>query len=108
MTQLSHKIVDIILSIPHGKVLSYGGVAALAGNPRAARQVSWLLKTQTEIYNLPWHRVISSKGLISIKDYTGNAIQQSLLESEGISFNGKGYIDLNKYMWNGLIETKKY
>ncbi len=102
MTTLSQKIVDVIASIPRGKVLSYGAVAALSGNPRAARQVSWLLKSQTEKLNLPWHRVISSKGTISIKDGHGYLMQKHLLEDENILFDIKDKINLSLYMWNGI------
>ncbi len=103
MNQLSTNIVDIIKNIPKGRVLSYGAVAALAGNPRAARQVSWLLKSQTDKYDLPWHRVISSKGCISIKDAHGYLMQKTLLESEGIIFNKKDIIDFEIYLWDGII-----
>lgn len=99
MTKLSKNIVNTILSIPPGKVLSYGAVAALSGNPNASRQVSWLLRSQTEKYNLPWFRVINSMGKISIKDPHGYMIQKELLQSEGVMFNNKDTIDLNKYLW---------
>lgn len=101
MTQLSQNIVNIIKSIPVGKVLTYGGVAALAGNPRAARQVSWLLKSQTKKLDLPWFRVINGRGTISIKQYDGYILQKKLLESEGIIFTTTDKIDLNIYLWNG-------
>jgi methylated-DNA-protein-cysteine methyltransferase related protein len=106
MTKLSQELVNIIASIPSGKVLSYGVVAALGGSPRAARQVSWLLKTQTHKFNLPWYRVVNSKGSISIKDYDGYQLQKNLLESEGILFNKNDIIDLKIYMWNGLKDSK--
>lgn len=102
MTKLSQKIVDTIAAIPKGKVLSYGAVAAISGLPRGARQVSWLLKSQTEKRNLPWFRVINSSGKISIKDPYLYEEQKQLLESEGIIFNNKDIVDLNIFMWNGI------
>lgn len=101
MTELSQRIVNTIGGIPKGKVLSYGAVAVLSGNPRAARQVSWLLKSQTRIFNLPWFRVVNSMGTISIKEYEGYNQQKSLLESEGVIFGDKDIIDLRIYMWDG-------
>lgn len=103
MTDLSDRIIEIILSIPKGKVLTYGSVAALAGCPRAARQVSWLLKTQTDKLNLPWHRVINSKGKISIKDFNGYHLQKILLEEEGIIFDENETVNLKYFMWNGFL-----
>lgn len=101
MTQLSQNIVDTIAAIPIGKVLSYGAVAALSGNPGAARQVSWLLKSQTDKNNLPWFRVINSAGTISIKDPHGYQLQKSLLESEGVIFDNRGRVNLHIFMWDG-------
>lgn len=101
MTELSKRIVQIIKSVPKGKVLSYGGVAALAGSPRGARQVSWLLKSQSDKENLPWWRIINSKGRISIKDPVGYDLQKSYLEDEGVEIDSTGQIDLKLYLWRG-------
>jgi len=68
----------------------------LAGNPRAARQVSWILHSSTKKYNLPWHRVINSKGLISFED---RDYQKNLLEQEGIIVSNRFKVDLKKYLW---------
>ena len=46
--------------------MTYGQIATLAGSPRGARQVVRVLHTLSEKYKLPWHRVINSKGEISI------------------------------------------
>lgn len=99
MTRLTTDIIKIISDIPYGKVLTYGRVAALAGSPRAARQVSWILKSQSSKYNLPWHRVINSNGKISIKDYNGYEEQKYLLLSEGILMDKRDCIDLKTYLW---------
>ncbi len=82
-----------------GKVFTYGKIAKLAGNPRAARQVSWLLHSSTKKYNLPWHRVINSQGKIALKSQDGKDYQKILLEKEGIEFAENNKIDLKKYLW---------
>jgi len=71
----------------------------LVGNPRAARQVSWILHSSTKKYNLPWHRVISSKGIISLKSLEDREYQKNLLEQEGIMFKDGFKVDLKKYLW---------
>jgi len=71
----------------------------LAGNPRAARQVSWLLHSSTKKYNLPWHRVINSQGKIALKSQDGIEYQKVLLEKEGIKFVDSTKVDLKKYLW---------
>lgn len=93
-------MIDIIRSIPQGKVLTYGFIARLAGNPRAARQVSWILHSSSKKYNLPWHRVISSNGSLSMKSIEDRQYQKKLLELENITFLDNFKINLQKYLWN--------
>jgi len=96
MTQLTQNIVQEIAKIPPGQVATYGQIARLAGNPRGARQVSWTLRTQTKKFALPWHRVISSSGRISIKG-EGAYIQGDMLRAEGVEVDIRGHIDLDIY-----------
>jgi methylated-DNA-protein-cysteine methyltransferase-like protein len=93
------KIIKLIKNIPEGKVLTYGKIAKLAGNPRAARQVSWLLHSSTKKYDLPWHRVINSLGKIALNSQDGKDYQKILLEKEGIKFDDGNKVDLKKYLW---------
>ena len=96
MTQFTEEVLVIIKGIPYGRVMSYGQVARLAGNTRGARQVARLLHS-SEKYNLPWHRIINSKGKISIPDKRYAAIQRDLLISEGVEVSGDGFIDISTY-----------
>jgi methylated-DNA-protein-cysteine methyltransferase-like protein len=56
----------MILSIPAGKVSTYGGVAAAAGYPRYHRAVARLLRTDP-VDQLPWHRVLGAGGEIKLR-----------------------------------------
>ena len=78
MTENSIRIVEIIKNIPPGKVLTYGEIAKRSGNPRGARTVSRLLHSVTEQYQLPWHRVVNSKGKISLTG-SGYDLQKKML-----------------------------
>jgi len=100
MTEFTKEIIKIIQSIPSGKVLTYGGVAMLAGNHQAARTVVWVLNSAHATHQLPWYRVINAKGEIALKG-EGKELQQQLLEAEGVTFDAKGRIDLDIYRWNG-------
>jgi len=97
MMQFTEEVLIIIQRIPYGKVMSYGRIARLAGNARGARQVARILHSMTEKYNLPWHRVINSKGKISITDERHAASQRELLISEGVEVSEDGYMDISKY-----------
>ncbi len=85
MMEFTEQVISIIKSIPKGKVMSYGQIAANAGNPWGARQVSRILHSMSKSHELPWHRVINSKGEISLKG-DGAMIQEVMLKSEGIKF----------------------
>lgn len=100
MQNFKEQAIKIIISIPPGKVLTYGRVALLAGAPYHARQVGYLLHNQSDTYKLPWHRVLNSKGKISMKDPIAYETQKFLLESEGVIFTSEDTIDLNKYLWH--------
>ncbi len=105
-TDFTKQIIQIIKSIPKGKVLTYGLIAKLAGNPRAARQVSWILHSSSKKYNLPWHRVISSNGKISLKSIEDRQYQKNLLEQEGVKFLDEFKVDLENYLWkNGSVKN---
>lgn len=96
---LSQKVKDTIKKIPRGKVATYGQIAAIAGNPRAARLVIWVLNSSSQREKLPWHRVINSKGKISLKPGQGYEIQRGMLLKEGIKFDEKDTIDFDRYLW---------
>lgn len=80
--------------------MTYGQIAALAGSPRGARQVVRVLHSLSDKYKLPWHRVINSKGEISLKDYESHNLQKVLLLSEGVKFTGENTIDLNEFQFH--------
>ena len=92
-------VISIIKKVPEGKVATYGQIAFLAGSSGAARQVSWILHSCSKKENLPWHRVINSRGSISLKHGYGYELQKTLLENEKIIFDEKDFIDLNLYLW---------
>ncbi|MFX1281801.1 MAG: MGMT family protein [Promethearchaeota archaeon] len=96
----TENIINVIKNIPKGKVLTYGRVAKLAGNPRAARQVSWVLHSSSKKYHLPWHRVISSTGKLSMVSIEDKQYHKKLLELEGIKFVDDFKVDLKKYLWD--------
>ncbi len=95
----SQNVKKLIKQIPYGRVATYGQIAAHAGNPRAARQVAWILHSCSRKDNLPWHRVINSKGRISLPHGGGYETQKKLLEIEGIVFKENNSINLNIYQW---------
>lgn len=98
MTPFTQEVIALIRSIPAGKVMSYGQIAAVCGNPRGARQVARLLHSMTMKYDLPWHRVVNKEGHIAVKEEK-QRIQRHYLEAEGIRFNDNNSIDMEIYRY---------
>ncbi|RDX38278.1 DNA-binding protein [Kangiella sp. HD9-110m-PIT-SAG07] len=96
-----------VSQIPKGKVTSYGAIAKLSGFPRHARHVSKALGAAPNRKKLPWQRVIGADGKIAFNpDSDHFAIQQSLLEQEGVKVT-KGKVELKQYAWEHPLEGKK-
>lgn len=102
MTEFQKRIYAIVSKCPKGKVVSYGGVAAMAGKPRSARAVGAAMRDLPDGSAVPWWRVINSRGEISMRDIGhGPAIQRKLLQREGVRFSKAGTVDWEKYGWSG-------
>ncbi|MBS4174086.1 MGMT family protein [Bacillus sp. FJAT-49736] len=95
MSPFTEAVIRIIRIIPEGRVMTYGQIAALAGSPRGARQVARILHSMSKKHKLPWHRVISSKGEISLKDDE----QKMALQMEGIEVHHWS-VNLSKYQFH--------
>lgn len=99
ISDFTSNVIKIIKQIPLGRVTTYGKIAILAGNPRSARQVSWILHSSSKKYKLLWHRVINSKGLIAMNSVDDKNIQKEMLEKEGIEFLSDFKVNLKKFQW---------
>ncbi len=93
------KVIRLIKSIPKGKVATYGQIACLAGFSISVRRVVWILHSCSEKEGLPWHRVVNRRGTISLKPGAGYEKQKEMLKREGIVFDEKYRIDLERYLW---------
>jgi len=92
------RVIEAIHSIPPGRVATYGQIAGMAGNLRAARQVARILHTCSHSEGLPWHRVVNREGRIALRVSQGYEDQKRLLENEGVEFDGTGRIDLERFL----------
>lgn len=77
----------VILTIPKGKVATYGAVAAAAGYPLYHRAVARLLRTEPT-NRLPWQRVVGAGGAIKLP-FEAGAEQRLRLQMEGVTFRGR-------------------
>ena len=95
------KVYLKVSKIPYGEVATYGQIADLIYEYGKARQVGWALRRLKLPSNIPWHRVINAKGLItmSVSRNGTDWMQKELLINEGIQFNSEMKINIKKYLW---------
>ncbi len=60
MSGFTQRVEDLVSQIPRGKVMTYGQIAVLCGNPRAARIVGGIAHYGNP--DLPWQRVVNKQG----------------------------------------------
>lgn len=96
------RIYDVVRRIPEGRVATYGQVAAEAGLPGRARQVGYAMAALPDDADVPWHRVVNARGEVSRRSSgtAGERIQRMLLEAEGVGFDARGRIDLERFGWD--------
>jgi methylated-DNA-protein-cysteine methyltransferase-like protein len=104
------QVWNLVRQVPFGKVATYGQIAKLLPPPNgveietyAAFAPRWVGGAMANCPDdVPWQRVINSKGEIS--ERAGAEKQRQLLEQEGVEFDAKGRIDLKKFGWSGKSE----
>jgi len=102
LTAFTRRVHAAVRAIPHGRIASYGGIAAIMGQPRAARAVGRALCMLEDGSDVPWWRVVNRNGEISIKcsDH-GPVLQRALLEGEKVKFDAAGRVDWSRFGWDG-------
>jgi methylated-DNA-protein-cysteine methyltransferase-like protein len=94
------RVYAIAKQIPEGKVTSYGAIAKALGMARSARMVGWAMNASHIRQDIPAHRVVNRKGLLSGKHhFEGTNLMQQLLENEGIKVVDNQIIDFEKVFW---------
>ena len=82
MKTFTEKVRDIVRKIPKGKSMTYKEVATRAGNPKAARGVGAIMRSN---YNrdIPCHRVVKSDGTLGSYNRGGANRKREMLMEEG-------------------------
>jgi methylated-DNA-protein-cysteine methyltransferase-like protein len=87
----------IVLQIPRGRVATYGQISELIGRRLTPIGIGWAIRAVPE-GALPWHRVVNASGGVST-DREHPGLQRALLEAEGVRFDARGCIDLERFGW---------
>lgn len=109
MNQDFYKRMRIVcLSIPTGRVATYGQIAMLCGAPKNSRQVGYGLKKGLAGEDIPAYRVVNSKGELSgACHFDFPDLQKMLLEEDDIEvvWNGKNWcVNLREYGWKNSLD----
>lgn len=92
------RVIELVPQIPRGRVMTYGQIAVLCGNPRAARIVGGIAHFGDP--NLPWQRVVNKHGRLA-RGYPGGLNgHKKALEAEGVQVNHLYRVDIEKILWN--------
>lgn len=96
------RVEQVLLQVPPGRVVTYGGLALLAGRPRAARAVGMLMARNPYGELLPCHRVVSASGELSSRSFRQE--QARRLQEEGVEVTDYR-VDLSRYGWDGVSRS---
>ena len=95
-------------AVPCGKAATYGQIALLCGVPKNARQVGYALNKGRLGEDVPAHRIVNAKGILSgAAAFETADLQKRLLEKEGVNVvsTPMGWrVDLKKDGWHNTME----
>lgn len=101
------RVYAIARQIPYGKVTSYGAIAKALGTARSARMVGWAMNASHNLEDIPAHRVVNRKGLLTGKlHFDGTNLMQQLLENEGITVIDNQIMDFEKHFWQPEVRIE--
>ena len=95
------RVYEVVRQVPAGRVVSYGQVAALVGEPRKARFVGFAMHASPGMAGgVPCHRVVFKDGSLAPGfAFGGSDVQREMLEAEGVLFRPNGKVDMRKCAW---------
>ena len=99
------RVYEVARLIPYGRVTSYGAIAKCLGAARSARMVGWAMNACKGRDDVPAHRVVNRKGVLTGKHhFEGTNLMQQLLESEGIEVIDNQIQNLDELFWDPMTE----
>ncbi len=94
------RVYEVAKQIPYGRVTTYGAIAKAIGAAKSARMVGYAMNGASEREDVPAHRVVNRKGVLTGKHhFAGTHLMQQLLESEGIKVKDDQIQDFKSVFW---------
>ena len=95
------QVYELVGMIPAGEVATYGQIASYIDRC-TPRMVGYAMAATPSGRDIPWHRVINSQGMISVRaNGDRDMLQRLLLGAEGVVFNKNDKVDLSVVGWKG-------
>jgi len=99
------RVYEVARLIPFGRITSYGAIAKYLGAARSARMVGWAMNASGKQEDVPAHRVVNRKGILTGKHhFDGTNLMQQLLENEGVEVIDNQIQDFEKLFWDPMQE----
>jgi len=103
-----NSVFEVVKLIPHGRVTSYGAIAAYLGAMSSSRMVGWAMNASHGLEEkIPAHRVLNRNGLLTGKMHFGGNNMQEMLEKEGIKIENDQVLDFENLFWDPEKELMK-
>lgn len=99
-TNFLQEVERLMARVPEGRVVTYGDLAALAGQANASRIVGGIAHYGDP--ELPWHRLVNRFGGLASGFPGGREVQAQLLEQENIKCENYIVVDFDKLRWRPL------
>ncbi|MCH8554517.1 MAG: MGMT family protein [Schleiferiaceae bacterium] len=100
------RVYWVVRQIPEGRVTTYGAIAKAIYSPKSARMVGYALNASKNNSDIPAHRVVNRKGLLTGKfHFGGQQVMQELLANEGVEVVDNQIKDIERYFWDPIHEV---
>jgi methylated-DNA-protein-cysteine methyltransferase related protein len=96
-SEFAQRVEALVAQIPKGRVMTYGQLAALCGNARAARIVGGIAHFGDP--NLPWQRVVNKSGGLASGYPGGRLGHKEHLEAEGVAVSADFKVNISELLW---------
>jgi methylated-DNA-protein-cysteine methyltransferase-like protein len=96
-TGFRERVERLVAQIPRGRVMTYGQLAALCGNARAARIVGGIAHFGDP--SLPWQRVVNRQGGLAAGYPGGRSGHKQVLEQEGVVVSDDYIVAVEDLLW---------
>lgn len=95
-----HKVYNVTRQIPLGRVTTYGSIAKFIGAPQSARIVGYALNASHGLPDVPAHRVVNRKGLLTGRHHFATPdLMEKRLKKEGVKIENNQIINFEKHLW---------